>query len=61
MSKSTRSSRYMRSFKSFEIVFCEEHQTRKAAMQREWELKSWPKKKKEILIKDYSSKAKGGI
>lgn len=49
-SKSSRSARYVRSFTSFELVYSEVHKTRKEAMQRESQLKTWPKAKKEVLI-----------
>ena len=49
-SKSSRSAKYIRYFKSFELVYSEQYPTRKAAMQREIQLKKWPKSKKEALI-----------
>ena len=49
-SKSSKSAKYVRSFKSFELVYSEVHKTRKEAMQRESQLKSWPKVKKESLV-----------
>jgi len=48
--KTVRSSKYMRSFKSFELVYTETFETRSEAMKREWELKQWPKKRKEELV-----------
>lgn len=47
----------MRSFDSFDLVFSEEYPTRKEAMQREWQIKHWSKKKKEVLLKAYPSKS----
>ena len=49
-SHTTRSSKYLRSFKSFELVYTEVYKTRTEAMQREIELKKWPKSKKEAMI-----------
>lgn len=48
--KSSRTSKYVRTFSSVELVYSEEFKTRKEAMQREYELKQWPKVKKEKLI-----------
>lgn len=45
------SAKYMRYFSSFKLVYTEKFKTRKEAMQRERELKSWPRVKKEELIK----------
>ena len=50
-SKSKKSSKYVRSHDSFELVYQEKHQTRGEAMKREAEIKKWPKVKKETLIK----------
>ncbi len=49
-SKSVRSSKYIRSFNSVELVYSEKYSTRKEAMQREQQLKKLPRKKKELLI-----------
>ncbi|RJQ27819.1 GIY-YIG nuclease family protein [Candidatus Parcubacteria bacterium] len=48
--KTSKSSRYVRSFPSFELVYLETYSTRKEAMQREHQLKNWTKAKKEALI-----------
>jgi len=48
--KSTRASKYIRSFESLELVYTENYSTRSEAMKREWQLKHWPKTKKEALI-----------
>lgn len=48
--KTTKSAKYMRRFESFVLVYTEEYPTRQQAMQREWQLKQWPKKKKEALV-----------
>lgn len=50
--KTSRSAKYIRYFKSFEVVYSEIHRTRSEAMKREAELKSWTKAKKEALIKN---------
>ncbi|HAF63654.1 MAG: hypothetical protein UX85_C0001G0238 [Candidatus Beckwithbacteria bacterium GW2011_GWB1_47_15] len=49
--KSNRSARYIRYFSSFELVYKESHPTRVEAMKREWQLKKWPRAKKEALVK----------
>jgi putative endonuclease len=49
-SKSARSAKYVRYFNSVKLVYSEKQKTRKEAMQREFELKKWPKAKKEALI-----------
>jgi predicted GIY-YIG superfamily endonuclease len=49
-SKTIKSSKYVRSFLSFELVYSETFATRSEAMKREYELKQWPKDKKEALI-----------
>lgn len=49
-SKSSKTAKYIRYFKSFELVYSEKHSTRTEAMQREWQLKKWSRKKKELLI-----------
>ncbi len=48
--KNNKSSKYIRSFPSFELVYFEKHSTRSEAMKREWELKQLSKSKKEELI-----------
>ena len=49
--KSGKSAKYIRYFRSFKLVYSEEYKTRKKVMQREIQLKKWPKVKKEALIK----------
>ncbi len=49
-SKSSKSAKYVRSFSSFELVYSENYETRKEAMQREYQLKSWSRAKKEALV-----------
>lgn len=49
-SKKGRGAKYTRSFKSLELIYKEEYQTRSEAMKREAQLKSWTKKKKEALV-----------
>jgi len=48
--KSGKSAKYLRMFSSFQLVYKEEYSTREEAMQREWQLKQWSHKKKEVLI-----------
>lgn len=48
--KSSRSAKYIRYFSSFKFVYSEKYPTRKEAMRREWQLKSWTRSKKEALI-----------
>ena len=52
--KSSKSAKYIRYFSSFNLAYSEKHSTRKEAMQREAQLKKWPKIKKEALIKSDS-------
>jgi len=49
-SKTIKSSKYVRSFSSFALVYSESFATRSEALKREYELKQWPKDKKEALI-----------
>jgi putative endonuclease len=49
--KSSKSAKYIRYFDSVELVYSEEYPTRKKSMQREAQLKRWPKVKKEALIR----------
>ena len=48
--KTIKSSKYVRSFPSFELVYSESFTTRSEAMQREYELKQFTKVQKEKLI-----------
>ncbi len=48
--KKSRSSKYMRSFASFELVYTEEYDSRSEAMQREYQLKQLTKTEKEKFI-----------
>lgn len=50
ISKSSKSAKYVRYFDSVELVYSEKYSTRKEAMEREAQLKKWPKAKKETLI-----------
>lgn len=50
--KTGRSAKYIRSFDSCQLVYSEEYPTRTEAMKREYELKQWPKTKKEDLVKE---------
>lgn len=49
--KSSKSAKYIRYFDSFTLVYSEKYSTRKVAMQREAQLKRWPRAKKEALIR----------
>ncbi|OGH10426.1 MAG: hypothetical protein A2857_05400 [Candidatus Levybacteria bacterium RIFCSPHIGHO2_01_FULL_36_15] len=49
-SKNSKSAKYVRYFPSFKLVYCENYDTRAEAMKREYQLKTWPKAKKEELI-----------
>lgn len=49
-SKSLRAAKYIKYFPSFELVYKEEYQIRTEALKREYEVKQWPKVKKEALI-----------
>lgn len=49
-SKNNKSSKYVRNFSSFELVYSEVFPSRTEAMKREWEMKQWPKARKEALI-----------
>lgn len=52
--KEGKGAKYMRFVSSFELVHCEEFKTRTEAMKREYELKTWNKEKKEVLIESYT-------
>lgn len=45
-----KSAKYLRGKKPVKLVYFEEYQTLQEAMQREWQIKKWPKVKKETLI-----------
>ena len=49
--KTSKSAKYIRYFKAFELVFSEEFHSRQEAMKREWQLKQWSRAKKEVLIR----------
>lgn len=49
--KTAKSAKYVKCFSSFELVYSEAYNSRKEAMQREYQLKQWPKAQKEALIK----------
>ena len=46
----SKSAKYLRYFKSFDLVYSEKYETRQEAMRREAQLKKWPRGKKEALI-----------
>jgi putative endonuclease len=50
--KEKRGARYMKYFESFEFIYSESFKSRSEAMKRETELKKWPRKRKETLIKE---------
>jgi putative endonuclease len=50
--KNGKGSKYMRSFDSFELVYQEEFKTRSEALKREYQLKQFTKKQKELLVKE---------
>lgn len=54
-SKGRKSSKYMRSFSSFELVYSEIWATRSEALKREAQLKKLSKKQKEALLQNSSS------
>ena len=49
--RKAKSSKYVRAFSSFELVYSEKYSTRSEAMSREYELKKLSKAQKEKLIK----------
>ncbi|HUD20308.1 MAG TPA: GIY-YIG nuclease family protein [Patescibacteria group bacterium] len=49
-SKGSKSARYVRYFDSVELIHEEHFASRKAAMHRETQLKTWPRAKKEALV-----------
>lgn len=49
-SKKSKSSKYVRNFSSFELVYAKSFPTRRDAMKKEYEMKQWSKAKKEALI-----------
>ncbi len=48
--KTSKSAKYIKYFKSCQLVYSEKYSTRIEAMQREYQLKHWTKNKKEALI-----------
>jgi putative endonuclease len=54
-SKTIKSSKYVRSFPSFKLVYSEEYKTRSEAMKREYELKQLTKVQKEKLVQGLQS------
>ena len=49
--KSGKGSKYLRSFKSFDLVYTEKFTSLSLAMQREWQIKQMVKARKEELVK----------
>ncbi len=56
--KNSKSAKYIRSFSSFQLVYSENLNSRKEAMQREHQLKGWPRAKKEALIQTNNTLSK---
>lgn len=54
-SKNTKSAKYTRYFSNLELVYSEVFATRQEAMQREAQLKKWPRTKREALIREISN------
>lgn len=54
-SKTIKSSKYVRSFKSFALVYSEAFSTRSEAMKREYTLKQFTKVQKEKLVQGLQS------
>ncbi|QQS38838.1 GIY-YIG nuclease family protein [Candidatus Woesebacteria bacterium] len=50
--KGKKSAKYLRYFKSVELIHQEKYNTKSQALKREAELKKWPKAKKEELCKN---------
>jgi putative endonuclease len=48
--KTIKSSKYVRSFPSFELVYSETFKTRSEALRREYEIRQWSKVEKEALV-----------
>ncbi len=48
--KTGKCAKYIKYFDSFQLVYTETYSSRTEAMRREYELKKWPKTKKEALI-----------
>ena len=50
-STTTKGAKYLRAKKPVKLVYSEEYDNIKSAMQREWQVKKWTKAKKEALVK----------
>ena len=50
--RSGKGCRYTRSHQPVELVYCEECETKQAAMRREWQIKQLAKAEKEKLIRE---------
>ncbi len=48
--KTRTSAKYLKYFDSFQLVYSEQYTSRIEAMRREYQLKQWPKAKKEALV-----------
>lgn len=49
--KAGKGARFTRAFKPKSVVYSEAHATKRGAMQREAEIKSWPRRKKLALVR----------
>lgn len=49
-SNTSKGAKYTRAKKPANLVYFEEYPDRKTSMRREWEVKKWPKAKKEELV-----------
>jgi len=47
-----RSAKYTKGRRPVKLVYFEKYPTLQEAMKREWQVKKWPKSKKEVLIKE---------
>ena len=59
--KRGRSAKYMKYFNSFELVYSEKFITRSESMKREWQLKKFTRKEKEILIQSSIKKSNSDL
>ena len=55
MHQNGKGARYTKIYKPIAIVYTEQLLSQPEAMKRERELKTWPRKKKEQLVKSYAS------
>lgn len=60
-SGSARCAKYTRGRRPVKLVYSEKYSTLKEAMQREWQAKHWPRKKKDALVTGYSQHDLGSL